>query len=101
MARKKFDTLTEQMFYILIALKEERCGIDVAEHILTMTEGRMRIGPGTLYTLLGEFERNNLIQETAVEGRKRSYRITKHGMDLITNEYERIKQQVDDYERYF
>ena len=29
MAREKFSTLTEQMFYILLCLREECCGMDV------------------------------------------------------------------------
>ena len=29
MARARFQTLTEQMFYVLLCLREERCGADV------------------------------------------------------------------------
>lgn len=32
MAREKFQTLTEQMFYVLLCLREECCGMDVARH---------------------------------------------------------------------
>ena len=39
MARLKFQTLTEQMFYTLLCLKEECCGMDILE---TKTEGRRR-----------------------------------------------------------
>ena len=31
MAREKFHTLTEQMFYILLSLRQARCGVDVME----------------------------------------------------------------------
>ena len=34
------------------------------------------MGPTTLYTILGKFEAEQYIQETAVEGRKRTYAIT-------------------------
>ena len=61
MARLKYKTLTEQMFYILICLKEECCGIDIMEMVAAMTDGRITIGPGTLYALLGDFV-NLLIQ---------------------------------------
>ena len=49
MAREKFQTLTEQMFYILLCLQRECCGVDVMDRVARMTENRVTIGPGTLY----------------------------------------------------
>ena len=100
MARKKFETLTEQMFYILLSLEEEYCGIDIMDKIQNMTEGRISVGSGTLYTILGEFEKNSLIRETAVEGRKRSYIITQEGQKLLSNEIARLSQQLEDYKKF-
>jgi len=100
MARKKFETLTEQMFYILLSLEEEYCGIDIMDKIQNMTNGRISVGSGTLYTILGEFEKNNLIRETAVEGRKRSYIITQEGQKMLSNEIFRLTQQLDDYKKF-
>ncbi|SEW10224.1 PadR family transcriptional regulator [[Clostridium] fimetarium] len=100
MARKKFETLTEQMFYILLSLEEEYCGIDIMDKIQNMTEGRISVGSGTLYTILGEFEKNNLIRETAVEGRKRSYIITQEGQKILSNEISRLTQQLEDYKKF-
>jgi len=100
MARKKFETLTEQMFYILLSLEEEYCGIDIMDKVHNMTNGRISVGSGTLYTILGEFEKNNLIRETAVEGRKRSYIITQEGQKMLSNEIVRLSQQLDDYKKY-
>lgn len=33
MARKKLDTLTEQMYYVLLALRQERHGYGVMQYI--------------------------------------------------------------------
>ena len=99
MARAKYKTLTEQMFYILICLKTECCGIDIMEMVAKMTDGRVVLGPGTLYTLLGDFVKQGFIKETAVEGRKRSYVLTDNGRAVLKEEYERLKAQVVDYER--
>lgn len=101
MARAKFKTLTEQMFYILICLKQECCGIDIMDMVTEMTGGRVTLGPGTLYALLGDFVKQGFIVETAVEGRKRSYVLTKSGQEVLKEEYERLKAQVDDYEKAF
>jgi len=100
MARKKFETLTEQMFYILLSLEEEYCGIDIMDKIHNLTNGRISVGSGTLYTILGEFEKNNLIRETVVEGRKRSYIITQEGQKLLSNEIARLSQQLEDYKKF-
>ena len=99
MARIKFKTLTEQMFYILICLKNECCGIDIMEMVADLTDGRITIGPGTLYALLGDFVKEGFIRETAVEGRKRSYILTDAGRTILKEEYERLKAQVVDYEK--
>ena len=99
MARIKYKTLTEQMFYILLCLRTECCGIDIMEMVSEMTGGRVLLGPGTLYALLGDFVKQGFIKETAVEGRKRSYVITDAGEELLREEYERLKAQVTDFER--
>lgn len=99
MAREKFSALTEQMFYILLALEQERCGVDVVEAIRAATEGRMVVGPGTLYTLLADFQKAGYIEETAVEGRRRTYRITATGRELVEGERRRLAQMLADYDR--
>ena len=55
MPREKFRTLTEQMFYILLCLRKECCGMDIMEEVSRITEGRVSVGPGTLYNLLEQF----------------------------------------------
>lgn len=100
MAREKYQTLTEQMFYILLALREECCGVDVMEKVSAMTGGRVHIGPGTLYSLLENFLREGLIRETKAEGRKRSYLITDDGRARLLAEHERLQLLIADYHRY-
>ena len=99
MPRKAMDTLTESMFYVLMALMSgPMCGIDIAAFIDTRTKGRLQIGPATLYTILGKFERERYIRETAVEGRKRTYEITGKGFEAYREELKRLKQCVLDAE---
>jgi len=100
MAREKFQTLTEQMFYILLCLQKECCGVDIMEQVGRMTEDRVAIGPGTLYSLLESFIAEGFIRETKVEGRKRSYMLTVKGQLRLEEEYRRILQQAEDYRRF-
>ncbi len=100
MAREKYQTLTEQMFYILLCLTREQCGVDIMERVREMTEGRVVIGPGTLYSLLERFQQEGFIRETKVEGRRRSYRITPRGRERLDQERRRLERQLEDYGRY-
>ena len=65
-----------------------------------ISKGRISVGPGTLYTLLGKFESSDLIRETEVQGRKRSYIITERGYEALTQEYTRLKSMVNEGAEY-
>jgi len=101
MPREKFQTLTEQMFYILLCLKEECCGMDIMGKVGEMTKGRVRVGPGTLYNLLEQFQTAGFIKETKVEGRKRSYCLVEKGEAILREEYVRLKTLTLDFENTF
>ena len=59
MAREQFQTLTEPMYYILLTLMEECCGVDIMEKVKEISHGRVLVGPGTLYAMLAKFEEND------------------------------------------
>ena len=101
MPREKFHTLTEQMFYVLLCLKNECYGMDILDQVPAMTAGRVSVGSGTLYNLLEQFLAEGFIRETKVEGRRRSYLITEKGADMLEKEYQRIQAQTMDYRRIF
>ena len=97
MPKKAMEILTESMFYVLMAFsKKPMCGIDVADYIEKRTMGRVVIGPATLYTILGKFEKEKWIKETEVEGRKRTYCITEKGLNAYKQEVTRLEQCVQD-----
>ena len=99
MPKKPMDILTESMFYVLMALcREPMCGTQIADFIEQRTHGRLQMGPATLYTILGKFEKEDYIREVAVSGRKRTYRITEKGTSAYQEELARLKQCVADAE---
>ena len=99
MGGKERGALTEPMFYVLMSfLRRDMCGIDITEFVERKTGGRVRLGPGTLYTLLGKFLDGGLIEETEVDGRKRTYRITQKGREAYREELERLRACVRDGE---
>ena len=101
MPRAKFGTLTEQMFYVLLCLKNECYGLDILDRVPAMTENRVSVGSGTLYNLLEQFLEEGMIVETKVEGRRRSYILTDKGKEMLDKEYQRIQAQAEDYRRIF
>ena len=100
MAREQFQTLTEPMYYILLALTEECCGVDIMEKVKVISRGRVLVGPGTLYAMLAKFEENGVIRMTASEGRRKSYIITEIGREMLQKEYDRLKIMVEDGQLY-
>lgn len=99
MPRNKLQTLTEQMFYTLLCLREECYGMDILERIPAMTEGRVTIGSGTLYTLLEQFLDMEIIRQVRQEGRKRTYVLTDKGRQTLLDEKERMEKQLNDFEK--
>jgi len=95
-ARKKLETLTEQMYYVLLSLTEERHGYGIMQFATELTGGRVNIGAGTLYALLSRFETEGLIRRTReTEGRK-YYLLTPAGRQALQEEYHRLKRQAED-----
>ena len=100
MPRKTLDTLSEPMFYVLMALRHQPlCGADTAQWISDRTGGRLTLGPGTLYTILGKLTDEQMIRETAVDGRRRTYSVTEAGQRLYDNELTRLRRCVRDADR--
>ena len=96
MPKKQLDTLTEPMYYTLLALLTPRCGIEITEFVLHITNQRVRLVPGTLYTILSKFENEDMIEEVYVHGRKRTYQITEKGKYMLLEEYQRIKAMIEE-----
>ena len=94
MARKEFDTLTPQMFYILLALHEPMHGYDIMQKVSEMTNGEITIGAGTLYTLLPRFESELYIRLVKEENKRKIYQITKSGKAKLQKERLRMLQQI-------
>ena len=97
MPKKAMEILTESMFYVLMSLtRGDKCGTDIADDIEKITFRRVIIGPATLYTLLGKFEKEKLIREVRIDGRKRTYCLTPKGREAYENEVERLKSCLKD-----
>ncbi len=96
MAREQLKTLTESMYYILLALSEPQHGYGIMQEVERRTEGRVKIGAGTLYNLLSRFEEENFIIQISDKDRRKIYKLTDKGLGILIEEYNRLKQMVSD-----
>lgn len=100
MAREQLQTLSEPMYYTLLALTQECCGVDIMERVKQLSHGRVLVGPGTLYAMLAKFEEKGIIRLTVFDGRKKSYVITDAGREELKKEYDRLQTMVLDGRGY-
>jgi DNA-binding PadR family transcriptional regulator len=98
MPKKKLDPLPSAAFHILLALADEdRHGYGIMRQVEQQTEGRMRLGPGTLYSSIQALLEEKFIEEVdsrddAEPGRERRryYRLTSAGRKATCAEAERL-----------
>jgi DNA-binding PadR family transcriptional regulator len=98
MPKQKLSPLSSAAFQILLALVgEDLHGYGIMRNVAEQTEGRMRLGPGTLYNSIRTLQEESLIEE--VEGprdpsvkneRRRYYHLTLAGRKLVGSEAERL-----------
>lgn len=100
MAREQLKTLTEPMYYILLSLIKENHGYGIMQMISEITEGRVQVGAGTLYTLLGRFEQEKIIVQTLEENRRKLYMLTERGQNILRQEYDRLNKMVADGDKF-
>lgn len=101
MARDQFQTLTEPMYFTLLALGQVRNGAEITSWVNEITRGRINLAPGTLYALLAQFLENDLITRVEVDKKGKYYKITGEGRGLLEEEVKRLGLLIDNYENYF
>jgi len=98
MPKRKLDPLPSAAFQILLSLADEDLhGYGIMRKVEGQTNGRMRLGPGTLYSSIQALLANGLIEELirsksarGGDERRRFYRITSAGRKLARSEAERM-----------
>lgn len=84
--------MTETAFYILLSLSEPRHGYGIIKHVEEISNGRIRLGSGTIYGTLTKMQKDGVITVFADAERKTVYEITDSGKELITAEIHRLKE---------
>lgn len=90
--RKVYVPMTETGFYILLCLQKPNHGYGVVQMVAAMTDGEVRLTPGTMYGSLSKMEKDGLIQLVREEDKRKVYAITELGREVLQLELKRIRR---------
>ena len=94
---KKTEPLTESYFFILLCLYHgPNHGYGIMQQALELSCGNVRIGSGTMYGATSQMMKKGWIEECPIHGydRKRQYRLTDAGRQVLLEEVERLRHMV-------
>ena len=99
---EKYIPLTETMFLVLLTMLEENYGYRVSQEVEEITNGRIILGPGTLYGAINNLNKKGWIQLVAKdESGKKVYIATDIGRELVSLEINRMRNLVLTGEKKF
>lgn len=90
--KKVYIPMTETAFYILLCLRKPNHGYGVVQTVETMTDGAIRLAPGTMYGSLSKMEKDGVIRFVREEEKRKIYQITALGEELLRIELQRIRR---------
>lgn len=90
--RKVYVPMTETGFYILLCLQTENHGYGIVQRVDQMTDGEIKLSPGTMYGSLSKMEKDGVIRFVKEEDKRKIYQITALGTEVLQLEQKRIKR---------
>lgn len=90
--KKVYVPMTETAFYILLCLQKPNHGYGVVQTVEKLTDGAIRLAPGTMYGSLAKMEKDGLIRFLREEEKRRIYQITDLGSEVLQIERKRIER---------
>ena len=90
--RKVYVPMTETAFFILLCLRKPNHGYGIVQMVDKMTDGAVKLTPGTMYGSLSKMEKDKLIQFVREEDKRKIYQITDLGLEVLQTELQRINR---------
>ena len=90
--KKVYVPMTETAFFILLCLKKPSHGYGIVQAVEKMTEGAVRLTPGTMYGSLSKMEKDRVIRFVREEDKRKIYEITELGREVLDLEKSRIER---------
>ena len=82
---------TDPTTYILMALAELLHGYELMQKVDEMSQGTVKIGPGTLYRAFSHLEKEGLTTLVKEADRRKSYLLTAKGKSILQGHLRRTK----------
>ena len=94
MTQEERSALTEAVFYILLSLYTPLHGYGIMQYVKELTQGRVDLGPGTLYGALTTLVEKGWIKtmDNPTDARRKEYEITPQGKQAIKAELTRLEE---------
>ncbi|MBI2688392.1 MAG: helix-turn-helix transcriptional regulator [Acidobacteria bacterium] len=103
-AADDFLPLAPAMLHILLSLAaEDMHGYGIMQEVARQSDGRYKLGPGTLYDNLQRLMKQGLVQEAGAgseDSRRRYYRLSSLGRRVLSAEIERLEAVVNEARLY-
>ena len=90
--KRIYIPMTETGFYILYCLQEEMHGYNIGKKVKDLTNSEITISPGTMYGTLSKMEKDGLIMFVREEEKRKLYKITNLGKEILDIEMKRIER---------
>ena len=90
--KRIYVPMTETGFYILFCLRQPQHGYGISQQVRQMTGGAVVISAGTMYGTLSKMEKDGLIVFDREEDKRKLYRITELGTEVLNLEIKRIER---------
>jgi DNA-binding PadR family transcriptional regulator len=90
--KRIYVPMTESGFYILFCLQQPQHGYGISQQVKQMTGGELIISAGTMYGTLSKMEKDGLIVFEKEEEKRKLYRITELGKEILNLEINRIER---------
>lgn len=92
--------LTETVYYVLLALIEPAHGYLIMSRVEAMSNGAVRMAPGTMYGALENLSKQRMIEPvTSLDPRRKVYQITESGYQTLAQDSERMRHLVHVFEQ--
>ena len=99
---EKQTPLTEALFYILLSVRKPNHGYGIIQEVQELTDGRVVLGPGTLYGAMQTMTARGWIRiysEETDSRKKKEYIITETGRKVFAEEKRRLEELLRNAER--
>lgn len=90
--KKVYVPMTETAFFILFCLQKQNHGYGIVQKVEALTEGAIKLTPGTMYGSLSKMEKDGVIRFIREEDKRKIYELTALGKELLQMELQRIER---------